>query len=106
VITFVHSSASYPGDHRTALACISCHTSNTDQIPYRSAADAGSCGGCHAQDFRPDVHVKTLGGEKYTASELRNCSGACHVYSDATLTTVSKIVPGPYHRVSDAAFKH
>ena len=106
VITFVHGSASYPGDHRTALACISCHTSNTDQIPYRSPADAGSCGGCHAQDFRPDVHVKTLGGEKYTASELRNCSGACHVYSDATLTTVSKIVPGPYHRVSDAAFKH
>ncbi|MDE2251799.1 MAG: cytochrome C, partial [Gammaproteobacteria bacterium] len=106
VLHFAHTSASYPGEHRAALACTACHTTNTDQIPWASPADAGSCGGCHAKDFRPDLHPKTQGGLKYTASELRDCSGACHVYSDATLGTVAKPMPGPYHRVADAAFKH
>ncbi len=87
-------------------ACAACHTTNTDQIPWSSPADAGSCAGCHAKDFRPDMHPKTQAGLKYTASELRNCTGACHVYSDATLGTVAKPKPGPYHRVTDAAFKH
>jgi hypothetical protein len=105
-ISFTHISTAYPGEHRAALTCASCHTSNTDQIPYASPADAGSCGGCHAKDFKPALHVKTTGGATYTAGELKNCAGACHVYSDANLTTVSKQRPGPYHRVSDGAFKH
>jgi hypothetical protein len=75
-------------------------------VPYASPADAGSCGACHAKDFKPDVHPKTANGLRYTAGELRSCSGACHVYSDETLTTITKLVPGPYHRVSDAAFQH
>ena len=103
---FVHASAGYPGDHRAAPACAACHTSNTDQIPWAAPADALSCAGCHAKDFRPDLHPQSLDGLKYTAGELRNCTGACHVYSDATLGTVAKPMPGPYHRVSDAAFKH
>ncbi|MGE0115481.1 MAG: hypothetical protein AB7T07_11460 [Steroidobacteraceae bacterium] len=106
VITFRHDSVNYPGDHKAVLSCVSCHTSNTDQIPYSSPADAGSCTGCHAKDFKADVHVKTAAGLKYTASELRNCAGACHVYADDALSTVTKSAPGPYHRVSDASFKH
>ncbi len=106
VLHFVHKSASYPGDHRAALVCTSCHTTNTDQIIWASAAQAGSCAGCHASAFKPDVHPKTVGGLKYTAAELRDCTGACHVYKDATLGTVAKPMPGPYHRVTDAAFKH
>jgi hypothetical protein len=106
VLHFVHTTAAYPGDHRTALACAACHKSNTDQIPWASPADAGSCGGCHASDFRPDLHPKSLDGLKYTASELRNCTGACHVYSNATLDKIAKPMPGPYHRVMDAAFRH
>jgi hypothetical protein len=106
VIRFTHASANYPGDHHTTLACISCHTSNTDQVPYPSPADAGTCGSCHAKDFKADVHLKTVAGQKYTATELRSCAGACHLYSDATQTTIVTLVPGPYHRVSDAAFKH
>ena len=47
-----------------------------------------------------------MDGLKYTAGELRDCTGACHVYKDATLGTIAKSLPGPYHRVSDAAFKH
>jgi hypothetical protein len=37
---------------------------------------------------------------------LKNCSGSCHVYSDSTLAVLTKSMPGPYHRVSDATFKH
>jgi hypothetical protein len=105
-LAFTHASAAYPGDHKAALACVACHTTNTDQIPYASAANAGSCAGCHSKDFKPELHPKTADGQNYTASELRNCSGACHVYSDAALGTVSRSVSGPYHRVTDAAFKH
>ncbi|MGB8326325.1 MAG: cytochrome c3 family protein [Steroidobacteraceae bacterium] len=106
VVRFTHVAANYPGEHRAALTCVACHTTNTDQVPYLSAADAGSCGACHAKDFKADLHLKTVDGQKYTASELRDCSGACHVYSDATRTTPAKLVPGPYHRVADDAFKH
>ncbi|HVO06892.1 MAG TPA: cytochrome c3 family protein [Burkholderiaceae bacterium] len=106
VLHFTHAAATYPGDHRAALTCTACHTANTDKIPWASPADAGSCGGCHAKDFVPARHPKTLDGLKYSASELRNCAGACHVYGNATLGTVAKPMPGPYHRVTDAAFKH
>jgi hypothetical protein len=103
---FRHVSANYPGDHNAALACAACHTSNTDQVPYASPADTGSCASCHGKDFKADLHPKTSDGQKYTASELGNCSGACHVYGDASLATVVKAVGGPYHRVTDVAFKH
>jgi hypothetical protein len=52
---FRHISAAYPGTHRAALSCISCHSSSTDQIPWRSPANAGSCAGCHAADFKRRV---------------------------------------------------
>jgi hypothetical protein len=110
-LRFKHSSAAYPGEHKTPLSCAACHTANSEVLPYPSAADAGTCGGCHAKDFRADAHPKTTAGINYTASELRNCTGACHVYSDAkpgpvSTGTIAKSQPGPYHRVSDAAFKH
>jgi hypothetical protein len=69
-------------------------------------ASAGSCGGCHAALFKPDAHPKTSAGLKYTAGELYDCTGSCHLYSDATLGTLVKSVRGKYHRVSDSAFKH
>ncbi|HSY04319.1 MAG TPA: hypothetical protein VK803_00100, partial [Steroidobacteraceae bacterium] len=106
VIRFRHTSAAYPGTHRTALSCTSCHTSDTDRVPYPSAANAGTCAGCHAKDFKPAAHPKTIKGLNYTASELANCSGACHVYSDTTQSTITRSLPGPHHRVSDATFHH
>jgi hypothetical protein len=105
-LVFVHAAAAYPGDHKAALACGSCHTSNSDTVPYAAAAYAGTCAGCHAKDFKPALHPKVAGGANYTAGELANCSGACHVYKDAALSAVVTSQPGPYHRVSDAAFKH
>jgi hypothetical protein len=105
-VNFKHVSAAYPGQHRATLSCAACHTSNTDQIPYLSPANAGKCAGCHAKDFKPDAHPKTVKGIKYSASELANCSGACHIYSDSTQSTTTRSLPGPYHRVTDATFKH
>jgi hypothetical protein len=105
-VRFTHVAAAYPGNHRTTLTCTTCHTTDTDAIPYASAAYAGTCAGCHAKDFKPEAHPKTVKGVNYTAGDLRNCSGSCHVYSDATLNTIARRVPGPHHRVSDATFKH
>jgi hypothetical protein len=88
-----------------ALTCTSCHTSNTDQVVWRAAGYANSCAGCHANNYRSDPHTKISSPQtKYTVSELRNCSGACHTYSDATLTTISRNRPGPQHRVTNASF--
>ena len=50
---FVHAASTYPGDHKAALACTSCHTTNTEQIPWASPENAGSCAGCHATGFQP-----------------------------------------------------
>ena len=106
LVRFRHTSAAYPGTHRAALSCTSCHASNTEQLPYPSAAHAGTCAGCHAKDFKPAAHPKAIKGLNYTATELANCSGACHVYSDTTQSTTSRSLPGPHHRVSDATFHH
>ncbi|MBS0579517.1 MAG: hypothetical protein JSR36_09655 [Proteobacteria bacterium] len=106
VLHFRHASAAYPGTHRKALSCVSCHTTGSEQVPYAMPAEAGTCAGCHARDFRPAAHPKVVNGEMYAVSELANCTGACHVYSDPTQSKIAKSKPGPYHRVSDAAFKH
>ncbi|HVH84913.1 MAG TPA: hypothetical protein VM713_11425, partial [Steroidobacteraceae bacterium] len=106
VISFHHVlTAAYPGDHRVALTCNKCHTTNTEQVAYAAPAYAGTCAGCHAKNYLAAKHPKIAGGRVlYTVGELANCSGACHVYSDATLTTIVKSQPGPKHRVMDAAF--
>jgi hypothetical protein len=103
-LTFRHSSANYPGDHRGNLACNRCHTSNSDAVPWPFPAYTASCAGCHAGDFEPGPHNKTVAEVKYTAGELRNCSGACHVYTDATMTVISRPRPGPEHRVTGGEF--
>jgi hypothetical protein len=88
-----------------AIACTGCHSTGTEQVTYPAPAHAGTCAGCHARDYVATGHLKTVKGQPYTVGELANCSGACHVYSDATLTTIVRSQPGPHHRVVDAAFK-
>ena len=106
VVAYRHVSAAYPGPHWAALSCASCHKSGTEQVTYVAPANAGACGGCHARDFKPAAHPRTSKGLFYTASELSNCSGACHIYSDSTQSAVVHSQPGPRHRVSDATFRH
>ncbi|MBV9343869.1 MAG: hypothetical protein JOZ03_02655 [Gammaproteobacteria bacterium] len=103
-VHFRHTSAAYPGEHRAALACTACHASGTEQVSYANPAGAGSCGGCHSKDFRPAAHPRTK-AQSYSASELTNCSGACHVYGAGLPPPLLKSQPGPYHRVTDATFK-
>ncbi|MBV9913874.1 MAG: hypothetical protein JOZ93_14930, partial [Sinobacteraceae bacterium] len=105
-VSYRHVSSVFPGAHRAALSCASCHKTGSEQVTYLAPANAGSCGGCHARDFKPAAHPKTSKGLFYTAGELSNCSGACHIYSDSTQTAVVRSQPGPRHRVSDATFRH
>jgi hypothetical protein len=104
-VNFRHVSSAYPTGRHAKLACASCHTTNTDKVPYASPAEAGSCAGCHAKDFKPAAHPKTAKGVSYTVHELADCTGACHVYSDTTQSTITRSLPGPHHRVTDATLK-
>ncbi len=103
-VVFRHATARYPGNHASALACTACHKGGSDQMTYAAPAYGGRCAGCHAAAFKPAAHPKTLKGQLYTVSELADCSGACHVYSDASLSTIARSLP-THHRVVDAAFK-
>jgi hypothetical protein len=105
-INFRHATTLYPGQHHAVLNCDQCHTANSERVVYAAPAEAGTCGGCHAKNFKADAHPKTVKGQLYSASELTDCTGACHVYSDSTGGTITKGVRGPYHRVTDATFRH
>ena len=70
---------------------------------WRTPAYKPDCAGCHASRFKPDPHKK-YGDVKYTVSELRNCSGACHVYTSSALTTILTRRSGPEHRITDDKF--
>jgi hypothetical protein len=103
-LTFRHTSSEYPGDHTgTNPTCRDCHTTNTDQATWRNAAYRPKCAGCHASDYESGPHTK-YGNTRYTVAELANCSGACHVYTDSTLRTISKTRNGPQHRVTQRGF--
>ena len=105
-VSYRHTSAQYPGQHRSALTCEQCHTTNSEHLVFASSAEAGTCGGCHAKQFKPEVHPKTVKGQLYSAGELADCTGACHVYTDSTRATVARSVRSPYHRVTDGSFRH
>jgi hypothetical protein len=102
-VSFTHSGSHYPGEHRAALTCTQCHTTNSQQVPWSSPGNAPACAGCHERNYQPAPHTK-YGAVKYTAAELKNCAGACHVYSDATMKEIVKSRAGPQHQVSSGRF--
>ena len=104
MVTFTHTSAEFPGEHKGTPGCTACHTTNTDKATWQFAGYRPGCGGCHANRFRPEAHQKTAEGLTYNISELQNCTGACHIYTDAKLTTISKARPAGHHKVTDGAF--
>jgi hypothetical protein len=89
-ISFSHNSSTYPGAHRSSVTCVDCHSGNSQIVPWPAAAYKPDCAGCHANDYRAGEHRKVSGGANYTVSELRNCAGACHTYTDSSLTTISR----------------
>jgi hypothetical protein len=102
--TFMHSTPNYPGEHRQNLACTDCHTGNGEVIPWQFPAYQPDCAGCHANDYETGPHKKHENpDQKYNVSELRDCTGACHIYTDPGMTTVKDFRFGE-HRVGDNDF--
>jgi hypothetical protein len=102
---FMHSSPGYPGDHRRQLACTDCHGGNSEPVTWSFAAFQPDCAGCHAGDFKSGPHKKYENPDfTYSVNELRDCTGACHVYTDSSLTTIKESRPGPEHRVNASEF--
>jgi hypothetical protein len=99
-IRFMHSSPNYPGDHRNNLTCNRCHQSNSQVASWSFPQYQPDCAGCHAGDFKADSHKKSENPTiRYTASELRDCTGSCHLYTDGTFTTISR-TRSAQHRVT------
>jgi hypothetical protein len=74
-------------------------------VPWPFAAYQPDCAGCHAGDFKQGPHKKTEVPTTifYTVSELRDCTGACHMYQDNTFTNIKEVRNGE-HRVNDGSF--
>jgi hypothetical protein len=103
--TFRHTSPDYPGDHAKNLDCRECHPGNSFTVVYTDSPSlAPDCAGCHSSDFKPGPHKKHENPDTdYTFMELRDCSGSCHVYEDATLNVIKKR-RNREHKVSDGDF--
>ena len=84
--------------HRATVTCLSCHTGTppNEKIAYKFAGGP-DCAGCHTNRYKPDPHTK-FGNAKYTALELKDCSGACHIYTDITLSVIKTRRNGAQHR--------
>jgi len=94
-----------PLDHRGNLQCTECHQANSEVVNWANAAFQPDCAGCHSNDYKSGPHKKHENPDRsYTVSELRDCSGACHVYTDSSMTTIKKSRPGPEHRISGGGF--
>lgn len=102
--TFRHTSANYPGDHRRNLDCSECHLANSETVQWPSPGLQPDCAACHQSDFEPGPHKKFENPDTfYSVPELRDCTGSCHIYTDASLTVIKETRNGE-HRVQDEDF--
>ncbi|MEQ1538306.1 MAG: cytochrome c3 family protein [Sphingorhabdus sp.] len=102
VLKYQHTGGGYPGQHAQQLDCLDCHKSNSQTVPYQNPGYAPNCAACHTNDYDAGEHKK-FGNTNYTVSELRDCTGACHEYTDASMVTIKKRRTGE-HRVSSPEF--
>jgi hypothetical protein len=58
-----------------------------------------NCAACHSTSFKPGSHLKysTPTTVYYTFTELKDCTGACHTYTDQTLTKIKTSRPTNSH---------
>src|SRR5205814_1786030 len=105
----------------TSAGCERCHTTNA-WTPARfdhAAVAAHTCSTCHNSVQAigmPRTHIPTtqqcdtchgtLAWKPARIDHSGFISGcaACHNYSDTTQSTITRSLPGPHHRVSDATF--
>lgn len=103
-VTYQHQGSGYPGNHARQLDCNDCHQGNVEVNVWTFPAYQPDCAGCHANDFEMDEHKKVDSPRiNYTVSELRDCTGACHEYTNSTFSTVREFRTGE-HRVGDGEF--
>jgi hypothetical protein len=99
-VVYRHTSPAYV-DHGMALNCTSCHTSNATAVTWKFPAYRPDCAGCHAANYRPMPHPKF---ERpipvyYTVMELRDCAGACHIYTDNSLRNIKVRRSSVHHAI-------
>jgi hypothetical protein len=84
-VNYRHSSPAYV-NHGPGLSCTSCHTTNAQTVPWKFPAFRPDCAGCHGDKYRPQSHTKSMRPVPiyYTIAELRDCTGACHLFADNT----------------------
>jgi predicted CXXCH cytochrome family protein len=104
LLNYAHTSPAYIAhSFPTQTSCLTCHKQNNEKITYLSPTLFPNCAACHSNKFSPGSHTK-FGNTPYTFTELKDCSGACHTYTDQTLTKISKSKPGPQHRPTNGSF--
>jgi hypothetical protein len=89
LVLYRHASPLYP-NHLGTIACNTCHITNAQMMVWKFPAYKPDCAACHADRFRPQSHPKVLKPVPifYTAAELKDCTGACHIYADRTTTII------------------
>ena len=94
MLTYAHTSAAYVLHYfgTTQTTCVTCHKQNNEKITYTSPTLFPNCAACHSNKFSPDPHTK-YGNIRYTFTELKDCTGACHIYTDQTLTKIQTSRP-------------
>ena len=107
-IRYTHSTPYYRA-HTASAQCVDCHRQKNEVIvwPYSYKPD---CAGCHAGNlwatgYKQDAHKKTQSPTTifYTVSELKDCAGSCHEYTNNTFTTIKTNRTG-HHRPTDGGF--
>jgi hypothetical protein len=100
---FSHPPGAIAAGH-DATVCTNCHIGNNQATPWKNPEYAPDCAACHASKFKPSAHQKTKTPQtNYTVSELRDCTGSCHIYSNSTLTTITTR-RNSHHRATDRGF--
>ncbi len=90
--------------HNSGVTCRRCHTTNNEVMAWKFAAYKPDCGGCHADRFKPTAHKKVDSPPVYyTAAELKDCTGSCHVYTNSTFTAIKTPRSGQ-HRSTNGGF--
>jgi hypothetical protein len=89
LVSYRHTSPAYV-NHGTGVACTSCHASKAPTVSWKFPAFRPDCASCHVDKYRPISHPKFERPVKvyYTIAELRDCTGACHIFADNTQKTI------------------
>jgi Cytochrome c7 and related cytochrome c len=106
ILPYTHLSPAYENHGGNVSLCTDCHKQNNEKIAFQRPDLAPDCASCHANDFKLDPHKKyeSPTTKFYTVDELRDCTGACHIYSNQTLTTIKTRRTGPEHRATAGSF--